>query len=67
MLTQITNGLPQLVPALGNIGLTAAAKSLQVDRDGIAVRMSMTLTRAELVTLWTLVKGSLGGLGIGGP
>jgi hypothetical protein len=67
MLAQITNGLPQLVPALGNIGLTAAAKSLQVDRDGVAVRMTMTLTRAELVTLWTLVKGSLGNLGIGGP
>jgi hypothetical protein len=69
MLTQITNALPQLGPALGNIGLAAAAKSLQVDRDGLSVRMTITLTRAELVTLWTLVKGSLGGAlgGLGGP
>ena len=63
MLDQIQKAMPQVGPALGNIGLSAAAKSLQIDRDGLAVKLTMTLTRAEIDTLWALVKGSIPGLG----
>jgi hypothetical protein len=65
--TQINAALPQVLPALGNIGLSAAAKTLVIDHDGVAVRATMTLTRSELTTLWQLMKGTLGSLTFGGP
>ncbi|HTJ41726.1 MAG TPA: hypothetical protein VL463_06500 [Kofleriaceae bacterium] len=67
MLKQINQALPQLTPALSNMGLSAAAKSLQIDRDGAAVRLAITLTESELQTLAGLLQGAFGGLNLGGP
>jgi hypothetical protein len=67
MLGQINLVLPQLGPALGNLGLGAAAKTLTVDKDGAIVRMAITLSEAELSTIAALVQSSLGSSLFGGP
>jgi hypothetical protein len=67
MLDQLNKVLPQVVPALGNLGLQAAAKTLTIDKDGPVVRGAITLTQAELASLAGLLQSSLGGLNFGGP
>ena len=67
MLDQLQKVLPQVTPALGNLGLSAAAKTLTVDKDGPIVRAAITLTQAELTTLAGLLQSSLGGMTFGGP
>lgn len=58
--------LPQITQAAGQIGLTKAAKSLSVTQDGAMVKMGLTLTEAELMSLVNLAK-SFGGMGGGNP
>jgi hypothetical protein len=67
LLDQINAALPQLTPALGTMGLAATAKTLQIDKDGAAVRLAMTLTKAEIETLAQLLQSTLGGMSFGGP
>ena len=67
MLKQINQALPQLSQAFGSMGLSAAAQTLQLDRDGPAVRLAITLTEEEIGTLAGLMQGAFGGLNFGGP
>ncbi len=64
LLTQVETALPQVVSGLGGVGLGAAARSIQVDRDGTTVRFALTLTEAEVTSLASLMGSALGGLGV---
>ncbi len=55
--------LPQISQGAGAIGLTKAAKSLTVTQDGAAVKMALTLSEAELMSLVNLAKQFGGGMG----
>lgn len=67
LLNQINLALPQVTPALSSMGLAAAAKTLQIDKDGAAIRLAMTLTEGEIKTLAQLLQSTLGGMSLGGP
>lgn len=58
--------LPQISQGAGAIGLTKAAKSLTVTQDGANVKMALTMTEAELMSLVNLAK-QFGGMGGGNP
>lgn len=55
--------LPQAVQALDSIGLKKAGKSITVGQDAATMKMSVTLTEAELTSLMGLAKqmGAMGG------
>lgn len=57
--------LPQVVQMAGGIGLTKAAKSITVVADGPAMKMGLTLTEAELMSLVNLAQ-QFGGMAGGG-
>ena len=69
--TKLKTGIDQMVPMLTSelqkIGLTAAAKSLIVDKDGPTIHASITVTEAELKSLVAMMGGALGGMNFGGP
>lgn len=67
LLKQINLALPQVTPALSTMGLAAAAKTLQIDKDGAAIRLAITLTEGEIKTLAQLLQSTLGGLNLGSP
>lgn len=55
--------LPQVVQGLDSIGLKKAGKSITIGQDAATVKMSVTLTEAELTSLMGLAKqmGAMGG------
>lgn len=62
----IQGSLPQAVQGMGTIGLSKAAKSLAVSQDAAAVKISATLTEAELMTIVKLAQ-QFGGMAGGAP
>ena len=52
----VQSQLPQVTQGAGAIGLTKAAKSLTIVQDGAAVKIGLTLSEAELMSLMNLAQ-----------
>jgi len=63
---QINAALPQVTQGMGQIGLNKAAKSISVSQDAKSVKMSLTITEAELTSLMGMMGGALSGSATGG-
>jgi hypothetical protein len=59
----IQGQLAQVTGAMSQFGLAKAAKSLMVSQDKASIRMSITLTEAELNSIFSLAQGMAGGGG----
>ena len=64
---QINAALPQVTQGLGQVGMNKAAKSISVTQDVKSVKMSVTVTAAELQSLMGMMGGALGGSATGAP
>jgi hypothetical protein len=62
----IQGQLAQVTGAMSQFGLAKAAKSMMVSQDKASIKMSITLTEAELNSIFNLAMGMAGGGGMGG-